>query len=240
MQTHTKPSELEGGGGARRLETCHKPEHLPGVTPPLSKVRAAARIFHAFPGENKATGNKLPVPHCKHTHLHVNRPPSLPPSVHTRWNLLLPPIIPMEPPWSCIHYSWRFHLFALWAKCQRAHPPIYASRASRVQTERTKEQASPKKIFLKLDKRQPWACERRSCEALMALCASGSETCCWHTFFFFLFLFKAPKLGCREEGCECWWEQMRDLTVLCRRLIALAVLLQMHPTLTVPQTRPYF
>lgn len=60
----------QGGGrvtASTDLPQC-KPEHLPRVTyRTLSKVRAAARIFHTFPWENKATRNKLPGPHCKHT-----------------------------------------------------------------------------------------------------------------------------------------------------------------------------
>lgn len=73
-----------GGGrvSARRDLPWCKPEHLPGVANRTqSKVRAAVRIFHTFPWENKASRNKLSVPHCKHTP--ACEQASLTPSTHT-------------------------------------------------------------------------------------------------------------------------------------------------------------
>lgn len=73
------------GAGQWLAETCHNVNLsicLGWVTQPLSKVRAAARIFHTSPWENKATRNKLPAPQCKHTHTPACEQASLPPSTH--------------------------------------------------------------------------------------------------------------------------------------------------------------
>lgn len=150
---------VAGGRAAasRDLPLSGKPEHLPRVTYcTLSKVgAAAARIFHTFPWENKATRNKLPETHCKHTHPHVSEQALLTYCPHTHTTFRACPLVRWSPHRyiDIIEFLICFHPEINGGKgCARL---FMRSKDSSIKPERRKERAWKKK-FLKTSQYTAW------------------------------------------------------------------------------------